>query len=89
MSHQSLTELTDQELVQKLKKLRTSKLIDAVLVGITIGIVIYAAINHGFGFFTFFPLLLTYSIVRNASNARLLEKEMEKELASRQSGSEM
>lgn len=85
MKSQSLAELSDQELLQKLKTLKNNNLIDAVLIGFTIGIVIYSAVNNGFRFFTFFPLLLTYAIIRNSANNKLLEKEIQKELDSRNS----
>lgn len=83
MSTKSLTELTRQELQQKLRKIKTNKIIDAVLVGITLGIVVYGAATGGFGFFTFFPLILTYAIVRNASNNKILEAAIRKEIESR------
>lgn len=83
MKPENLTELTDQELLQKLKNLKTNKITDAVLIGFTIGIVVYSAVKNGFGFFTFFPLILTYIIVRNSNNNKILEKEIQKEIESR------
>ena len=83
MKTENLADLSEQELLQKIKKLKTNKTIDAALVGFTIGIVIYSAVTNGFGFFTFFPLLLTYAIVRNSNNNKILQKEIEKELKSR------
>lgn len=83
MQIENLATLNDQQLVKKLKSLQTNKIIDATMVGFTIGIVVYGAINHGFGFFTFFPLVLTYAIVRNSTNNKLLEKEILRELESR------
>ncbi|POY35871.1 FUSC family protein [Solitalea longa] len=79
----NLTELSNQELLQKVKKLQANKIIDATIIGITIGIVAYSAVKNGFGFFTFFPLIVTYIIVRNSNNNKILEKEIEKELGSR------
>jgi hypothetical protein len=40
-------------------------------------------IKNGVDFFTFFPLFLAYIIIKNSSNNKLLEKEIEKEIASR------
>ncbi|SCY40911.1 hypothetical protein [Flavobacterium caeni] len=77
------SELSEQELTQKLKKLKTNKIIDAALVGFTIGIVVYAATTKGFGFFTFFPLILTYVIVRNSKSNKALEQAIQKELDTR------
>ncbi|MBK6962636.1 MAG: FUSC family protein [Bacteroidales bacterium] len=83
MESENLTELSDQELLQKIKKIQTNKIIDATFIGFTIGIVIYSAVENGFGFFTFFPLILAYLIARNSTNNKILEKEMQKELKSR------
>jgi len=78
-----LTELSDQKLLQKTKKIKTNKIIDATVIGITVGIAIYSAVKNGFGFSTFFPLILAYIIVKNTANNKILEKEIQKELKSR------
>ena len=78
-----LTELSEQELTAKLKEMKKNMMIDATLIGFTFGISIYSAVKNVFGFFTFFPLILTYLIVRNSKNTKLLQSEIEKELESR------
>jgi len=78
-----LTELSDQKLLQKTKKIKTNKIIDATIIGITVGIAIYSAVKNGFGFSTFFPLILAYIIVKNTANNKILEKEIQKELKTR------
>ena len=83
MKPKTLTELSEQELLLKIKKLKTDKIVDATIIGFTIGIVAYSAVKNGFGFFTFFPLILTYMIIRNSANNKILEKEIQKELESR------
>ncbi|MCL9804889.1 hypothetical protein NAT51_05120 [Flavobacterium amniphilum] len=83
MKPKNLAELSDQELLQKSKTLKTGKIIDAVLVGFTIGIVIYSAVKSGLGFFTFFPLLITYVVIKNSKNNAVLAHEIRNELKSR------
>lgn len=83
MKPESLTELSNQELLQQIKRIKTNLIIDAAIVGSTIGVVIYSAVQNGFGFFTFFPLLLAYIIIRNSKNNKILEKEIRKEIQSR------
>ncbi len=83
MKNEYLTELNEQELIQKVKKIRANKIIDATIVGVTIGIAIYSAVKNGFGFSTFFSILLVYLIIRNSKTNNILEKEVEKELNSR------
>lgn len=84
MESENLTALNDQELSQKINKLKANKIIDAFFVGITIGIVIYSVVKNGFDFFTLFPLILAYIIARNSSNNKILVLEMQKELRSRE-----
>lgn len=85
MKPENLTELSNQELLQKIKTIKTNKIVDAAMIGFTIGIAVYSAVKNGFGFFTFFPLILTYVTVRNSTNNKILEKEIQKELESRNS----
>lgn len=83
MKSDYLTDLSDHELIQKKMKLRTNFIIDAAIIGFTIGIAIYGAVKNGLEFFTFFPLLLAYMIIKNSGNNKILENEIQKELDSR------
>lgn len=83
MKIENLSELSDNELQEKLKKLKSNKVMDGAMIGFTIGIVAYSAVKNGFTFFTFFPLILTVFILRNSKNNKILEKEIEKELETR------
>jgi len=83
MKTENLSEFSDQEILQKWKSLKTNKIIDAIIVGMTIGIFFYSVVRNGFGFFTFFPLIIGYLIVKNSKNNKLLEKEIQKEMTSR------
>ena len=83
MKSENLTELDALELLTKLKNIKTNKIIDATIVGVTVGVVAYNAVKNGFGFFTFFPLILAYLIARNSTNNKILENEVQKELNTR------
>ncbi|BFM45344.1 hypothetical protein CFS9_39850 [Flavobacterium sp. CFS9] len=85
MKPEYFTGLSDQELLQKMKKLKTNKIVDAAIIGLTIGIAIYSVAQNGFGFFTFFPLIIGYLIIKNSRNNEILYQEMQKELESRNS----
>ncbi|MNK06727.1 hypothetical protein D3C87_246260 [compost metagenome] len=75
-----LTKLSNEELLKKSKELKNGKIINAAIVGFTIGIFCYSAVNNGFGLFTFFPLIITYLVIKNAKNDKILAAEVEKEL---------
>lgn len=83
MKTEELAELSDQELQQKLKDIKKSKIINAFIIGITIGIYTYSCVKNGFGLTAFFPLVIAYLIVRNSKNNEVLEKQMQSELKSR------
>lgn len=50
MKPESLTELSNQELLQQIKRIKTNLIIDAAIVGSTIGVVIYSAVQNGSDF---------------------------------------
>jgi len=83
MVEKKLTDLSNKELIKKKKELKNDKIIGAIIIGFTVGVAIYSAVKNGLVFFTFFPLFLAYIFIKNSSNNNLLEKEIEKEIESR------
>lgn len=83
LKNHNLNNLTDAELLKKRKAFRNSKIVNAFIVGFTIGVFVYGVANHGIGLFVFFPLAIAYLLVRNSANEKILESEIEKELKSR------
>ncbi len=68
--------LSDQELVAAHKKMKSDNLINAVLIGLFIGVSVYGAVNKGFGFFTFFPLFFAYLLFKKKKDIKLIEDEL-------------
>lgn len=83
MKPENLTELSNEELLKKLKNIKTDKLINATIIGVTIGIVVYSAVKNGFGVFTFFTLFAAVLIARSFASNTILEKKVKQEVASR------
>ncbi|HLN94407.1 MAG TPA: hypothetical protein VK183_02140 [Flavobacterium sp.] len=79
----ALKELSDDELLKRLKKIRNYRVLDAFVVGMTIGITLFGILQGRYAFFTFFPLAIGYFIARNAKQKRSQETEILKEIASR------
>jgi hypothetical protein len=63
---QPLSELSDEQLLQEAKKLKTKNIINGFLVGFMIGVIVYSIINKSISVFTFIPLVLIYKIVNDA-----------------------
>jgi hypothetical protein len=71
MTENELSKLSDQELLEKAKKLKSTAMLNATLVGFLIGIVIYGFAKNGFGFFALIPLFLAYKIINNPEQKAL------------------
>ncbi len=76
MEQKALADLTDEELLQEQKKLKSSNITNAFLIGTFIGIAVYSAVKNGIGFFTFFPLFFAYILFNNGKKARAIKEEI-------------
>ncbi len=74
MKQKELTELTDQELLLVAKRSNTTKVYDAVIIGLLFGIAIYSSVKNGFGLLTFLPLIYVPIAAKNKSKNNELEK---------------
>lgn len=76
MEKKEFTDLTNEELLKEKEKIQYNKMVNAILIGFCVGIFIFSAVNNGFGFFTFFPLLLTYPFIKNGKKIKVLAEEL-------------
>jgi hypothetical protein len=63
-----MSELSEEELLDKAKKKKSDAIMNATFIGFLIGIIIYSAVNNSLGFFTLIPLFLIYKLVNQAKN---------------------
>jgi VIT1/CCC1 family predicted Fe2+/Mn2+ transporter len=75
-----LSELTDQELLQEAKKMKSASITNAVLIGVLIGIVFYSIVKNSLGFLTLILLFLAYKLI---NNSKYNKKELENLLKER------
>ena len=80
MKQKKLTELTDQELLQEAKKMKSTSITNAVLIGFLIGIVFYSIMKNSLGFLTLIPLFFAYKLI---NNSKYNNKELENLLKER------
>lgn len=73
MKQKERSELTDQELLEEAKKMKSTSITNAVFIGIMIGIVIYSIVKNSFGFFTLIPLFFAYKAFNNSKNNKALK----------------
>ena len=62
----NLNDLTDQELLQESKKLKTAAAFNAVFIGFLFGIIFYSVVKNSVGWFTIIPLFLAYKLINNS-----------------------
>jgi hypothetical protein len=75
-----LSELTDQELLQAAKKMKSTSITNAVLIGFLIGVIFYSVMKNTWGLLTLIPLFLAYKLVNNSNRDK---KELESLLKER------
>jgi riboflavin transporter FmnP len=73
------SELTNQELLDETKKIKSASIINAFLIGFMIGIVIYSVVKSSLGFFTLIPLFIAFKVFNNPEsnkNNEALKEEL-------------
>ena len=76
MKHKEMAELTDDELLAEAKRMKPTKLYDAVIFGFLIGIAIYSSVKNGFGWLTFLPIVYLPVAAKNKAKIKVLEELM-------------
>jgi len=80
MERKKLGELTNEELLNEAKKMKSTAIINATLIGFLIGILIYSVAVNNLGFLT---LILLFVIYKFANNSKYNKEEIEKLLKER------
>lgn len=75
MNRKELSELTDQELLQEAKKMKSASILNAALIGFLIGVVFYSVVKSTWGLVTLIPLYLIYKLMNKSGyNKQELER---------------
>ena len=78
MGQKVLSELSDQDLLNEAKKMKSESIISAALIGFMIGIVIYSNLKNSVGLFTLIPLFFAFKVFHKPDKNKEL-KELLKE----------
>lgn len=77
MKENEIKALSDQELLDKLQKTKSNKIISAGFIGLLIGISLYSIWKNGVTFFSFCPLLFAGILVsKHNKTGKALEDEL-------------
>ncbi len=66
MTQKELSELTDKELLEEAKKMKSTSITNALLIGFMVGIIIYSIMVNSIGFLTLIPLYFVFKLVNNS-----------------------
>lgn len=70
MIQKELSELTDQELLDEAKEMKSFSMTNALIIGFLMGIVFYSFAKNSWGFLTLIPLYFVYKMINDPKNNR-------------------
>ena len=76
MKQKNLSELTDQELLDEAKKVKSFSITNAFFIGFLIGIIIYSIVKNSWGMLTLIPLYFIYKLINDPKNKRVKELQL-------------
>ena len=76
MNQKESSELTGQELIEEIKKIKPSPIVDAFFIGFLVGIIIYSLVANSWGFLTLIPLFIVYRLLKKSKRNEALKKEL-------------
>ena len=65
MEQRKPQDLTDEKSLKEAKKVNSTSIANAVLIGFLIGIIFYSVAENSLGLFTLIPLFLIYKLINN------------------------
>ena len=74
MKQKNLSELSDQELLDEAKKMKSSSIMHAFMIGFMVGIVVFSVAKNTWGLVTLIPLFFIYKLTSNPNNKEELKR---------------
>ncbi len=71
---EELSELTDQELLLEAKKMKSSSIAHAFVIGFMVAVVAYSIVMNTWGLLTLIPLFFIYKLTGNSSRNKELKR---------------
>ena len=62
--------MEQHEATEAIRKKRSTRIINAFLIGFMIGVVIYSAVRNGLGLVTLIPLVIVYKLVNGSKREK-------------------
>lgn len=77
MNKEEISNLTNEQLLEEAKKLKSSAIIRAVLIGFLLGVIVWSVVKNNLGIFTLIPVYFIYMLVRAAKRDKALKEVLE------------
>ncbi len=68
MKENELSELKERERLEKAQKMKSTPMLNALLIGIVFGVVLYGVVNNNFGLLALIPLFIVFKMFNNSKN---------------------
>ena len=78
MQQKPPSQLTDEELQQAAKKLKSDSIWSALVIGFMVGVIIFSFAKNTWGFLTLIPLYFIYKMVNGDKKNTALREEIKK-----------
>lgn len=75
MTNKDLSTLTDQELLDEAKKMKSFSVTNALFIGFLAGIILFSVAKGSWGLLTLIPLYFIYKLINDPKNKRKAELE--------------
>jgi len=73
-----LSGLTNQELLEKKRTIEARNTVNAIILGVLVGIAIYSTIANGLGLMTFLPIIFAFFVANSWNkDKKALKREIE------------
>ncbi|WP_372756703.1 FUSC family protein [Mariniflexile sp.] len=73
MEQPKFADLSDEALLKEARKHKSTKLYDAIIIGLLVGIAIYSAAKNGLGWLSLLPLVYMPIALKNNAKNKALE----------------
>ncbi|SHF90869.1 hypothetical protein SAMN05444396_102390 [Flavobacterium segetis] len=66
-------QMTDEELLNEAKKMKSFSFTNAFLIGLLVGVIFYSVVKNSWGILTLIPLYFLYKLVNDPKNKKVKE----------------
>jgi hypothetical protein len=73
MEQKEYSKMTDQELLDEAKKMKSFSITNALIIGFLAGVIVYSIVKNSWGVLTLIPLYFIYKMINDPKNEKIKE----------------